>query len=193
MVPDDPPADPRCPECGGPIAASAATCFHCAADLVGVDPVSPEPADADGRFMGVATATGTPVDHPLDPSGAIDDTLTVIVGIVGGCIIGLIATFIALVLTAHLAGALLGLVAWLGSTAYLVRRHYLLDAVAKTAYGIAAVVLLVPTIAVIFEGTLYDRGLVFVALFITAAIPAALAAGVGWFASRYVPDGRAVG
>lgn len=197
MTSGDPPEDPRCPECGGPIAMAATECIHCSADLVGRVPVSPAAAAADsagrsrsdpGRFKGVATATSTPVEHPLDPEGPIDDTLTVIVGVLGGIFIGLVGTFVLLFLTQSLWSLLLGFVAWLGSTAYLVRRRYLLDTVSKTAYGIAAVFLTLPLIVVVLEGDLLTRTGVFVGLLVVVSIPAALAAAVGWFASRYVPE-----
>lgn len=202
MAREDTLDDPRCPECGGPIAASATACLHCGADLSNTPPIpgtgAPETASPDqpqdtAASNTVSTARGTPVEHPLDPEGIMDNTLTVLVGILGGLIIGSLGTVVLLFLTQSLWGVAFGFVAWLAATAYLVRRRYLLDAVSKTAYGITAVLLLVPAIAIVFEGDLAARGLGFVVLLLVVAIPAVIAAGIGWFASRYVPDTTSVG
>lgn len=202
MVLEDTLDDPRCPECGGPIAATASECLHCGADLSTSDPLpgTQAPAHAGGTrsqgsdtFQNVATASGTPVEHPIDPEGVMDNTLTVIVGILGGLIIGVLGTVVLLFLSQSAWGAAVGFAAWLGTTAYLVRRRYLLDAVSKAAYGIAAVLLLVPAIAVVFEGDMAVRGMSVFVILLIVAIPAGIAAAIGWFASRYVPATRSVG
>lgn len=189
--------DPRCPECGGPIGADATSCLHCWADLDGREPVAPEavPADAghviDGEedaTMNVSTASGTPVEHPLDPDGVVDNTLTVLVGILGGIVIGVVGTFVLLLLTESLWALAFGIAAWLGATAYLVRRRFVLDAVAKGAYGVAVVLLLVPVLAIVVDGGILERGGIFVVLLLVVVVPAGIAAGIGWFASRYVPE-----
>lgn len=190
--------DPRCPECGGPIAAAASYCIHCSADLDGRQPIP------DGDTLGLAdqgatdaesvsTASGQPVEHPIDPEGVMDNTLTVIVGILGGFIIGTVGTILLLFLTESALGILFGLAVWLGSTAYLVRRRYLLDAVSKTAYGIAVVLLSVPVVALAWDGTLASRGTRFSVVFLIVIVPSAIAAAIGWVASRYVPESASVG
>lgn len=193
MVLGDDLDDPRCPECGGPIGPTATTCLHCSADLVGKDPIAPEEipsgeAGEGSEFMNVSTASSTPVEHPLDPDGAVDNTLTIIVGILGGLVIGVIGSFVLLFLVESVWAIPFGLAAWLGSTAYLVRRRFLLDAVSKGAYGVALVLLLVPILAVTLDGGIMERGGIFVVLLIVAVLPAGVAAGIGWFASRYVPE-----
>lgn len=191
--------DPRCPECGGPIAAAASYCIHCSADLDGRQPVQDGDtveSIADEGTTGpeaVSTASGQPVDHPIDPEGVMDNTLTVIVGIVGGFIIGTVGTVLLLFLTESGLGILVGVVLWLGGTAYLVRRRYLMDAVSKTAYAIAVVLLFVPVTAFLLESTLASRGAAFSVLFLIVVVPAAVSAGIGWFASRYVPDSASIG
>jgi hypothetical protein len=196
MAQEDSLEDPRCPECGGPIAATATECLHCGATLAGTtaqdDTAGPQSV-GEGPARSVSTAAGTPVEHPLDPEGVMDNTLTVMVGILGGLIIGVIGTVVLLFLTQSGWGAAFGFAAWLGATAYLVRRRYLFDAVSKTAYGIAGVLLVVPAIAVLFEGNLVARGMGFFVMLVIVAIPAGIAAAVGWFASRYVPEPRSVG
>lgn len=123
----------------------------------------------------------------------MDNTLTVIVGILGGLIIGVLGTAVLIFLTQSAWGAAFGFAAWLGATAYLVRRRYVMDAVSKTAYGIAAVLMVVPFIAVAFESDLATRGIGFFVLLVIVAIPAGISAAIGWFAARYVPDTRSVG
>lgn len=191
--------DPRCPECGGPIAAAASYCIHCAADLEGREPVpdgdtletlaDQGATDADS----VSTASGQPVEHPIDPEGVMDNTLTVLVGVLGGFIIGMVGTILLLFLTESGLGILFGLAVWLGGTAYLVRRRYLMDAVSRTAYGIALVLLAVPVVALALEGDLASRGVRFSVLFLIVIVPSAIAAAFGWVASRYVPESASVG
>lgn len=138
--------------------------------------------------MTVSTASGTPVEHPIDPDGVVDDTLTALVGILGGIVIGVVGTFVLLLLTESLWALGFGIAAWLGATAYLVRRRFVLDAVAKGAYGVAVVLLLVPVLAVVVDGGILERGGIFVVLLLLVVVPAGIAAGIGWFASRYVPE-----
>lgn len=193
--------DPRCPECGGPIGPTATRCLHCSADLSDTQPVAPEDITgvhdnpsaehASGEFMSVSTASSQPVEHPLNPDGVMDNTLTVLVGVAGGLFIGLVGTFVLLILLESLWALGFGLAAWIGSTAYLVRRRYLLDVLAKSAYGVALVILLVPLLAIAVDGGVLERGGLLVVLLIFVAFPATIAAGIGWFASRYVPDDEA--
>jgi len=201
--------DPRCPECGGPVGPTATYCMHCSADLADSGPVAPEElssgtgdaetgatgtagetgAGGEGSDpMNVSTATSTPAEHPIDPDGVMDNTLTVIVGILGGLVIGVLGSFVLLVLFESGWSVLLGLAAWLGATAYLVRRRFVLDAVSKGAYGVALVLLSLPLIALRFNEGLVENVAILVLLLFFALFPAGIAAGIGWFASRYVPE-----
>lgn len=191
--------DPRCPECGGPIAADATACIHCSTDLSDRQPVAPgavhdnsDGTDAAGRGESepttVSTASSRPVEHPLDPDGVMDNTLTVLIGIGGGIVVGVVGTFVLLIMIESLWALAFGLVAWLGATAYLVRRRYVMDAVAKTAYGVALVLLTVPLVALAVGGGIVERGTLVVVLLLLVVMPAGIAAGIGWFASRYVPE-----
>lgn len=179
--------DPRCPECGGPIGPTATYCIHCSADLDGREPVGP----GDSPAVRTASGRGGPEEPPLDPEGFVDDSLTVVVGIVGGIVVGVVGTLFLLFATGSGWALAFGLVAWLVATAYLVRRRSVLDAVSKAGYGVALVLLVVPLAtlspAVSMEGGLLERGGAFVALLVLVAVPAGVAAAVGWFASRYVP------
>lgn len=183
--------DPRCPDCGGPIGPTATYCIHCSADLAGREPVGP------GDDPAVRTASGRSgtAEPPLDPDGFVDDSLTVVVGIVGGVVVGVVGTLVLLFATGSGLALAFGLVAWLVATAYLVRRRSVFDAVARSGYGVALVLLVVPVVAVSpavpMEGGPADRAVAFVVLLVVVAVPAGVAAAIGWFASRFAPAGEA--
>lgn len=142
-----------------------------------VDGTAATPADDDGAL--------------LDPESMVDDTLTVVAGIVAGIIIGVMGTFALLVATASVAVGLgLGAVAWLGSTAYLVRRRSVVGAVSHGAYGIAIVLLLVPLVMLspaVDGAGIDDRLTSFLGLLVSVAIPAGIAAAVGYVVSQFDP------
>lgn len=201
--------DPRCPECGEPIGLTATYCMHCDADLS----AEREAADSDddgtwdrsaggsGRTPGQSGGggTGTRTDEQLQAlmasDGLLDNTLTVVVGIIGGLFVGVLGTVVLLIISGSGLALLFGLIAWLGATAYLVRRRTVQEAVAKSGYAVALVLLLVPVIAlspvVSVDGGLGERGGLFVVLLLFVAIPAGIAAGVGWVATRLIPEDAA--
>ncbi|MFC7228527.1 zinc ribbon domain-containing protein [Salinirubellus salinus] len=180
--------DPRCPDCGEPVGTTATYCMHCSADLSDRGPID---AAAERSATGPTSTDGRDGDDGplLDPDGAVDDSLTVVVGVVGGLVVGLVATFALLFFDAGLA--LLGVVVWVGATVYLVRRRTVQAAVSKAAYGVALVLLLVPLIPLspaVETSTGGDRVVGAVVLTVLVGVPALVAAGVGYLASRYVPD-----
>jgi hypothetical protein len=202
--------DPRCPDCGEPVGTTATYCMHCSADLTGRGPVDAADLRGGTASAGVAASatgdtsvstdtgestetgeTGTTTSSEdgglLDPDGVVDDSLTVVVGVVGGLVVGLVATFALLFFDAGLA--LLGVVVWLGATVYLVRRRTVQAAVSKAAYGVAVVLLFVPLIPLspaVETSTGGDR--VVGVLTVLVGVPALVAAGVGYLASRFVPE-----
>jgi len=205
--------DPRCPECGGPIGQTATYCMHCSTDLT--DELEADDADDDGAWDGTepsaagdgvasgAEQTSAPAgaadastsagdDKLLADDGLVDNTLTVVVGIVGGIVVGLVGTTVLLIVTESALAVVFGLLAWLGSTAYLVRRRTVQGAVSKGAYAVAVVLLVVPLVAlspvVGVDGGVGERGGLFVVLLVFVAVPAGFAAVVGFVASRFVPD-----
>lgn len=193
--------DPRCPECGGPIGVTATYCMHCSTDLTGEREAAD--ADADGAWDAAVTGggsdgTGTTVPEDagsgevLADDGLVDDTLTVLVGLAGGLVVGVVGTVVLLAMTGSGLAAVFGLVVWIGSTAYLVRRRTVQEAVSKGAYAVAVVLLSVPLVAVSpfvgVEGGAEGRVGGFLALLVLAAVPAGVAAVVGAVASRFVPD-----
>jgi hypothetical protein len=169
--------DPRCPECGGPIGATATYCMHCSADLTDEQQAADIDGDEtwDAAGAGVADAVSSTVetvtdaggdatagDAPrsdtaggtgggsgqlLDPDGLADNALTVVVGIAGGIVVGLVGTIVLGVVTDSGYGVLFGIVTWLVATAYLVRRRTVQGAVSKAGYAVALVLLSVPLIA----------------------------------------------
>jgi len=209
--------DPRCPECGEPIGQTATYCMHCSADLTDEQAAADadsdeswdrtEAASADapggegtasgagdaatdlGRTVAETVADGTREANSgqlLAPDGLVDDTLTAAVGIAGGIVIGLVGTVVLGIVTGSGWAVAFGVVAWLGATAYLVRRRTVQAAVAKSGYGIALVLLSVPVIA--FSPFASVDGGLFVVLLVFVAVPAGIAAAVGWIASRFVPE-----
>jgi len=200
--------DPRCPECGEPIGATATYCMHCSADLT--EEQAEADTDGDGTWdkteapsvgdvvsdavggTDTGAAAGASDGQLLDPDGLVDNALTILVGIVGGAIAGLVGTIVLGVVTNSGYGVLFGILAWLVTTAYLVRQRTVQGAVSKSGYAIALVLLLVPLIAlspfVNIDGGLSERGGLFVVLLVSVGIPAAIAAAVGWVAGRFVPD-----
>ena len=205
---DDP--DPTCPECGEPIGVTATYCMHCSTDLTeehaaaDTDGDGTWDASASGGSTGGGTGTRSGVGKSgggghsgdgglLDPDGLVDNGLTAVVGVVGGVVVGVVAGLVLLVVTGSAWALAAGLVAWLGSTAYLVRRRTVQAAVSRTGYAVAVVLLLVPVVAfspaVSTEGG--SRGGLFLVLLVFAAVPAAVAAAVGFVAGRFVPDGPA--
>ncbi len=189
--------DPRCPECGEPIGQTATYCMHCSTDLT--DELEAADADEDGTWDAASPTPGESQAPPvteesgqlLDPDGLVDNTLTVLVGIGGGVVVGTVGTVVSLLATGSGWALPFGLVAWLGATAYLVRRRTVQGAVSRTGYAVAVVLLLVPVVAlspvVSVDGGLGERGGLFFALLVFVLIPAGIAAALGWVAARFVP------
>jgi hypothetical protein len=141
---------------------------------------------------GVSTDGGADDDgRLLAPDGLVDDTLTVLVGVAGGIVVGVLGTIVSGIVTGSGWAVAFGVAAWLGATAYLVRRRTVQETVARTGYAVAVVLLCVPLIAlspvVPVDGGRGERGGLFVVLRVFAAVPAGIAAAVGWVASRFAP------
>jgi len=115
----------------------------------------------------------------LDPDGLVDNSLTVVVGIGAGIVIGLISLFVFGIAFGG-TGVLLAFVAWLGSTAYLARRRTVFDAVRDGAFGLAAVLVIAGIGASV--GTAMDGNSVVAALVVLVPFVffAALVAGTGY-------------
>lgn len=182
--------DPRCPECGEAIGATATYCMHCSTDLSGRGAVDAGASSTETGSGPTTSDTGDTGGGMLHPDGLLDDSLTVAVGIVGGFVIGVVVTFVLLIITASAIG-LVGVVVWLVSTAYLVRRRTVQDAISRAAYGVAFALAFVPLIpfSPMVEADAGGRVVLFVVLVFLVGIPAAVLAGIGYAVSQYVPDG----
>lgn len=195
------PEDPRCPECGEPIGQTATYCMHCSADLT--DERAAADTDDDGAWdqsestssvdqLQSAVSEREGGDQLLAPDGTVDNTLTVVVGIVGGIIVGVVGTIVLGAVSGSGWAVPFGFLAWLGSTAYLVRRRTVQGAVAKSGYAVAVVLLATPLVAlspfVSVDGGMSERGGLFFVLLIFVAVPAVFAAVIGWIAGRFVPE-----
>lgn len=129
-------------------------------------------AEADGRGW-------------LHPDSLLDDSLTVVVGIVAGLVVGFVA-LISFGLLFEEAGVLAALVAWLGGTAYFARRRTVFDAIEFGAYAFAAVLLVAPLgLAVTADADLGGRAVLFVFALVPLGVIAAIVAGVGFFAGQW--------
>ena len=131
-------------------------------------------------------------DQLLDPDGLVDNTLTVVVGIITGLFVGFVGIFVFLAATRSIWGLVFGLVVWLGSTAHLVRRRTVQGAISRGAYAVAIVFLLVPLVVLSpvmsVDGGLMDRLGGFVIFLIVMGIPAAIAAAIGFVVAQFVPE-----
>ena len=202
--------DLRCPECGEPIGQTATYCMHCSADLTAEhgrgDTDGDETWDrTDVEATGFRADTGTsrslidrirgaptPGGQWLAPDSVADNALTVAVGIAGGLLVGVLGTVVLGALTGSPWAIPFGFLGLLVATAYLVRRRTVQGAVARSGYAVAVALLLVPVVALSplmdVDGGLTERGGLLVVLLATVAVPAAVAAGLGYVASRFVPD-----
>mgnify|MGYP000462914412 FL=1 len=147
---------------------------------------SDDGSTASGGAGGGSTASrgaeaGTADDSGglLDPDGLLDNSLTVVVGIGAGIVIGLISLFVFGIAFGG-TGVLLAFVAWLGSTAYLARRRTVFDAVRDGAFGLAAVLVIAGIGASV--GTAMDGNSIVAALVVLVPFVffAGLVAGTGY-------------
>jgi hypothetical protein len=139
-----------------------------------------------------ATETESSDGELLADDGLLDNTLTVIVGVIAGIVVGMIGTFVLLVATGSLWALLFGLLVWLFTTAYLVRRRTVQAAVSKAAYALSIVFVMIPLTTLSpfasMEGGLTGRVTSFGIFFVVMAVPAGVTAVIGWIAGRFVPD-----
>jgi hypothetical protein len=158
----------------------------------------PAPADPTTDTAGDSATTPSPgsggSDHGglLDPEGAVDNVLTVVVAIGGSIVVGFVGLIALLLITGSAWAFPVGFFSWLGGLAYLARQYSVQETVAKTFYAAAAVLLSMPLIAVspavTVEGGLPDRAVTFVALLAGVAFPAAILAGIGYVIMQFAPE-----
>ena len=83
-----------------------------------------------------------------------------------------------------------GILLWLLATTYSVRRRTVQGTIAKAVYGVALVLVSIPLVAFspASGGDLAGRTTEFGELLLIVAIPAGIAAGVGFLVSLFVPE-----
>lgn len=188
-----PPRDPRCPECHGKVSATAAYCMHCGADFE-----SPVDADSGDRLAGGVARERGEVDRGdaaaadddrdagwLDPDGPLDNSLTVVVGIVVGLLVGLGSFVVLGSIRNDSVTGLLVLALWLGTTLSLARQRTLLGAVRLGCYAVAVVLVALPL--VVFTGAAEGGNaagalLLFVIAELVFGVVALVLVGVGYWA-----------
>jgi hypothetical protein len=175
--------------------------MHCGADLADEGPDAADVTDADDYDTGLDDATGRPDSRDatgsaatsrsastggrlLDPDGLLDNSATVVVGIGGGLFVGFLS-LIVLGVSLGGAGVALALVAWLGSTAVLVRQRTVFGAIQYGAYAVALALVALPlAVLVADDSPLVDR-LVGALLFeVVVGVVALVIAAVGYLAGR---------
>lgn len=153
---------------------------------------SGDPVDASQALSEAADGVTDQVsDGPLlDPEGIADNVLTVLVAIVGSVVIGFVGFFVLVVLTESAWSLPVGILAWLGGLAYLARQYSVQQTVAKTFYGVAAVLLAVPLMSLSpgLNEPIGDRAALFGVLLLTVAVPALVSAGIGYALLSFAPE-----
>lgn len=151
------PADPRCPDCDGPVGTTATYCMHCGAEFA---EASADAATSEGVSDPVSDSVSDPASDPvsdpvseeesgrlLDPDGLADDALTVVVGVVAGAVVGLLALILFGISTQSWWALVPTLLAWVGTSAYLVRRRTVGRAFRLGCFAVAVLLLALPVIA----------------------------------------------
>lgn len=209
--------DPRCPECGGPVGSTSIYCMHCgaefpegaavsgsgsgaqqpddSADVSDADDISWDGADQASVERGSERGL---LSRLLDPDGAVDDSLTVIVGAGVGVVVGVLVLFTVLFATSHAVSLLAGFVAWIGLTVYLARQRSVFGALRLGCYVLAVVILLAPLslLSPLLEtssGTYGERVAIAVVFEVVALIPAGVLLVAGYLAGHARPDADADG
>src|SRR5699024_10400299 len=130
---------------------TSAYCMHCSADLTEYSEQTNVDVDNGRTDTSSPSTQQTPApsenasvtggESLLDPDGLVDNSLTVVAGIVGGFVIGFIELFVGTAILSVGIGFAIGILVWLGATAYLVRLRTVQEAISKTAYGIAIAIM----------------------------------------------------
>lgn len=210
---------PYCPECGEPVGERALYCMHCGADFGDDGPraagdaergsavdssAEPSTTPATSQRSGTDTATtgdapgehGDLLDRLFHPEGVLDDSLTVVLGIVVGLICGFVALIVVGATAGGAPGFLAALLAWVGVTGWLARQYSLFGAVRGGCYALAVALLALPIIALTDAaegGTFGGQVILFLVSEVVIAVFALPLVGIGYVAGRRRPDPNARG
>ena len=126
----------------------------------------------------------------LDPDGLLDRAVIVVIAGVTGFVVGVPMWLFALSISVGV-GLAAGILAWLGIGAYLIRQRSLRAAISTAAYSIAVAIMSVSLIVFTPEwraDSTTALAVDFAGVAVLCAILAAIVAGVGVLAGRYIPE-----
>lgn len=153
--------EPRCPECDKSVGIRSSYCMHCGAEYespVGVE--SDQDVIDTQESNDLTTETGDQDSRQstrfelstweqrlrtwIGPDGWIDDSLTIVIAIGAGLLMGPLAGLIVAMATGSLWSLGIGVVVWLGATAYLANHRTVYGAVRGGCFGVAGLLFIVP-------------------------------------------------
>ena len=179
--------DPRCSACDGPVSATALYCLHCGADLDDEPPGSTPNERATRPTASPDVTANSAADRRLDPDGLLDGSLTLLVGLGGGAIVGVL-TFLLVGIATQSGGSIVpaGL-AWLAGTGYFATRERVGEALKYGCYAVALLLVLLPVISfapAVKGGNFAGRVFLFLVAELLFGVFAIVLAGIGHVAGR---------
>lgn len=152
-------SETRCPDCGASVETTATHCPECDAAFAapaGLEAHTPEPG---------LTTWEARLESWLSPEGWLGESLTTVIATVAGLCIGpLVFGFLAIVTGRLTVAAGMGLVAWLGTTLYLIRHPTVYGAVHNGGVAVAGSFVVFPlSILIGWGGSAFDRFVGFLA------------------------------
>lgn len=177
--------DPRCPDCGEPVGATAARCLHC--EEAPDPPARSGPQGRTGRQVTSASDDTVRGVLDLEPGGAVDSALTLVIGLVVGAVAGVGIPFLLALLTTEGTALLLALPAWPAATVYLATRDRTEEAFRLGCYAVAVTLALVPFVSFSPNakgGTLVGRFVLFAVSGVLVGAVALAIAGIGYRVGR---------
>lgn len=127
--------------------------MHCGADLDDADETARSASDErvarrNRRNLETASEADDSADESLlDPDGLLDNSLTVLVGLVGGALVGVLALVLFGIITQSVWGLLPAGLAWMVGTGYLSTRRTVGEAVRYGCYATALLLVLYPLVS----------------------------------------------
>jgi hypothetical protein len=188
------PSNPTCPDCAEPVGARAGYCMHCGATFdepadgsVGTDGADATEPTESSRHEAEASGASSQSEGPLRSDGRLDGGLTVAVSVAAGLLVGLVAAF-AVGSALPVGGSGAGLLAWLGTTGYLLRSESVFGAIRLGAYALAVALVVGPLgIATGADGGLAGVVAGYLLMAVPLGVVALVLVAVGYLAGRARP------
>jgi hypothetical protein len=149
--------DSRCPECGDPVGKTASYCMHCDAEFdtpvaggdsekrAGDDPTDDtETAVSDDTYETTLTTWEQRLSRWLGPDGWIDNSLTIVIAIGVGFLLGPLAAIVLALLTGSLWSIVVGFVVLIGATAFLANQRTVYGTVRGGCFSVSALLVILP-------------------------------------------------